>query len=113
MEAPIMGGTAPSRLPTIRAAKFAFCLFALSAHAAPVEFHVNTTADTHDAKRGNGVCADANSKCSLRAAIEESDGPNAPVIYVPPGTYDLTLGVLTINRTVAIRGIKGQARSTI
>jgi CSLREA domain-containing protein len=113
MEASIMGGTLPSRPPIILAAMFAFSLFALSAHAAPVEFHVNTTADTHDAKPGNGVCADSNSKCSLRAAIEESDGPNAPVIYVPPGTYNLTQGVLTISRTLAIRGIKGQARSTI
>ena len=35
-------------------------------------FIVNTTADTNDANVGNGVCADASSQCSLRAAMQEA-----------------------------------------
>src|SRR5262245_38921098 len=35
-------------------------------------FVVNTTADTQDVAAGNGVCADSNGNCSLRAAITEA-----------------------------------------
>jgi CSLREA domain-containing protein len=58
-------------------------------------FVVNTTADTHDAHLGDGLCADANGQCSLRAAVEEADNrPNATTtIVLDPsrGTYALTL----------------------
>ena len=36
-------------------------------------FTVNSTADTVDAARGNGICADANGNCTLRAALAEAD----------------------------------------
>ena len=49
--------------------------------AAPVTFTVNSTADTGDANTSNGVCADANGNCTLRAALDEiranSSDPNA------------------------------------
>ncbi|HEX8889752.1 MAG TPA: cadherin-like domain-containing protein, partial [Pyrinomonadaceae bacterium] len=34
---------------------------------------VNDTADTHDANVGDGLCADLNGKCTLRAALEETN----------------------------------------
>jgi hypothetical protein len=55
-------------------------------------FTVNTTADTIDTNF-NGVCADANGQCSLRAAIIEADYLFGPaVIKLPAGTYTLTRG---------------------
>ncbi len=36
-------------------------------------FTVTSTADTPDAARGDGVCADANGHCTLRAALGEAD----------------------------------------
>ncbi|MET0622696.1 MAG: CSLREA domain-containing protein [Pyrinomonadaceae bacterium] len=39
--------------------------------AAPVTFTVNSTADTGDANTSNGICADANGNCTLRAALDE------------------------------------------
>lgn len=70
-----------------------------AAHAAPETFTVNTTADAHDAHPGDGRCADAAGQCTLRAALEEADaGPSGSTvrITVPAGTYDLTLGSLTL-----------------
>jgi CSLREA domain-containing protein len=40
---------------------------------APTSLTVNDTGDTDDAQAGDGFCADANNKCTLRAAIEEAD----------------------------------------
>jgi len=56
-------------------------------------FFVNTTADTVDKTPKDGVCADADGKCSLRAAIEQSNAnqneePDA--IFLRRGTYTLT-----------------------
>ncbi len=54
-------------------------------------FTVNTTQDTLDKKPGDGVCADKKGKCSLRAAIQETNalgGKNT--VNVPAGTYILT-----------------------
>lgn len=62
-------------------------------------FVVNTRADGHDADPGDGRCADAAGRCTLRAAIEEADAlaPAGGVrIRVPPGHYQLTLGSLVI-----------------
>jgi CSLREA domain-containing protein len=56
-------------------------------------FTVNTTADTHDANNGDGVCADSGGQCSLRAAVEEANASNATTqVNVPAGTYTLTIG---------------------
>jgi CSLREA domain-containing protein len=41
--------------------------------ASAATYVVNTTADTADAARGNGVCATAAGTCSLRAAIDEAN----------------------------------------
>jgi CSLREA domain-containing protein len=49
--------------------------------AAAVTFTVNSAADTSDANRGNGLCADANGNCTLRAAIEELNSNTDPGPY--------------------------------
>jgi len=79
-------------------------------------FTVDTTSDTVDANIGNGTCADASNKCSLRAAIQEANatvgGPHT--INVPAGTYTLTItgrdenasatGDLDIGKNMTIAG---------
>ena len=55
-------------------------------------FAVNTTADSVDALPGDGICADANGFCSLRAAIQETNtltGPNT--ITLPANTYPMSI----------------------
>src|SRR5579863_3211278 len=64
-----------------------------------LSFTVNATADAHDASPGDGKCADTAGQCTLRAALEEADAsPSGSTvnITVPAGTYDLTLGTLTL-----------------
>ena len=59
------------------------------AHAA--NFAVNRTADTIDAKPGDGVCADSDNHCTLRAAIMEANAlPGADTVTLPAGTYTLS-----------------------
>lgn len=60
-----------------------------SAHAAT--FTVDTTDDTVDATPGDGICADANASCSLRAAIQESNASaGADTVEIPAGVFALT-----------------------
>src|SRR5260370_13348132 len=40
--------------------------------AASFSFTVDSTADSHDAHPGDGVCADSQGRCTLRAAREEA-----------------------------------------
>jgi len=63
--------------------------------------NVNTTVDTVDANPGDGICADSQGNCSVRAAVMESnaflaevlaDGLTSSVtIMVPAGAYTLTI----------------------
>ena len=87
--------------------------------AATLTFTVNTTADAHDAHVGDGKCADAAGQCTLRAALEEADASPAGStvdITVPAGTYDLTLGSLTLGAAsalnITVNGV-GPARTVI
>ncbi len=65
--------------------------------APTMTFNVNTTTDTVDAQPGDGVCADANGNCSVRAAVMESNASlssgitKSVTISVPAGTYTLTI----------------------
>jgi CSLREA domain-containing protein len=71
---------------------------------ATVRFTVTTTADTHDARPGDGRCADSAGRCSLRAAVEEADASPARsnvLISVPAGRYLLTLGTLAAGAPAA------------
>jgi CSLREA domain-containing protein/uncharacterized repeat protein (TIGR01451 family) len=57
-------------------------------------FTVNSTVDAVDAAVGNGVCetAPGNGVCTLRAAIQETNGlPGADEIILPAGTYTLAI----------------------
>jgi hypothetical protein len=79
-------------------------LAASPAHASP-SFNVNTTADTHDANRGDGICADANGNCSLRAAVEENNAAYGyESVNVPAGTFVLS-EPLTIYDSMSINGV--------
>lgn len=55
-------------------------------------FTVNTTDDTVDANPGDGLCADSQGHCSLRAAIMESNtNADRNTIILPAGNYVLTI----------------------
>ncbi len=60
--------------------------------AGTATFIVNTTTDSIDKNPGDGVCADKNGKCSLRAAIMETNalgGKNT--VTLPAGSYAFKL----------------------
>lgn len=64
-------------------------------------FTVTDSADSADAVPGDGICADGQNRCTLRAAIEEANaeptGRDAIVFSLQyPAVIDLTLGPLTI-----------------
>lgn len=60
------------------------------AHAA-VSFVVDDPADTFDRAPGDGVCADDAGRCTLRAAVDETNAlAGADVITLPAGSYRLT-----------------------
>jgi hypothetical protein len=71
-------------------------------------FTVNHNGDTTDANVGDGVCADSNGNCTLRAAIEEANATpaqDAVNFALPvPSTIDLTLGEITISTSIYIIG---------
>ena len=72
--------------------------------ASSLKFTVDTTVDAHDTHPGDGICADAAGRCTLRAALEEAAAspPGSTVrITAPAGTYDLTLGSLTLGSASA------------
>jgi hypothetical protein len=54
---------------------------------------VNSTADSVDLLPGDGICADALTRCTLRAAVMEANASaGAHTINLPAGTYTLSLG---------------------
>ena len=58
-------------------------------------FVVNSTADTVDVAKGNGVCADANGNCTLRAALAEADYLQGDdrIEFDLPGTAPVTIQI--------------------
>ena len=68
-----------------------FCLMVSYVNA--VVITVNVTTDTVDINPGNGICADTNGNCSLRAAIQEANATvTTDTIYLQRyTTYDLSL----------------------
>ena len=87
-----------------------------AAPACALTFVVNDLGDTADANIGNGTCADAGGKCTLRAAIEEANvaattptsinfnvGTGTPVIHVGGSSTSTSLTPLpTIIKPVII-----------
>jgi len=62
-------------------------------------FTVNDTTDSVDALPGDGLCADSNGSCTLRAAVQETNAlPGADTIILGSGTYLLTMPA-TASRT--------------
>jgi hypothetical protein len=86
-----------------------FILFSTTVSAQSGRLHtVNDTADTNDAKIGDGVCADAGGKCTLRAAVQEANTDNFQDVIIfalPfPATINLTQGELNIASNIYIAG---------
>lgn len=91
-------------------------LFFLTAPVLSQNFVVNTFADTVDDNPGDGLCADANGHCSLRAAIMEANASGAgATIILQSGTYSILIpgggenlgefGDLDIRRSLTIHGV--------
>lgn len=69
-----------------------------SALAASSSFVVNIgTTDLGDLVKGDGVCADANGKCSLRAAIEEANALSNTLVGGIPTPHTITFSVSVVN----------------
>ena len=62
-----------------------------------LHLHRHRPADTVDALPGNGICADANGVCTLRAAMNESnwDNGNDTINFNLPGTAPVTIQIAT------------------
>lgn len=79
----------PARRSLLLALLLAVCPAGLGYAAT---FTVDSTADAIDAAPGNGVCATAAGKCTLRAAIQEANAlGGANTINVPSGPYFITI----------------------
>ncbi|HEX2851008.1 MAG TPA: choice-of-anchor Q domain-containing protein [Acidimicrobiales bacterium] len=91
---------APSPMPTASAPRAAATVGAT--------FTVDDPGDTSDATPGDGICADAGGKCTLRAAVEEANAdttPDADAIVLPAGmTIALTGGELSVTQPLVITG---------
>ena len=88
----------------MKSALFLTCL-AVVIPAVGATFIVNHTSDRRDSAPGDGVCRADNSKCTLRAAIEEANSSVAlDTVIVPAGVYVLRFGQLRITNDITIRG---------
>jgi CSLREA domain-containing protein len=68
-------------------------------------FTVNSTDDEPDENPGDGLCSTARGACTLRAAIQESNGfPGPDQINLPEGRYELTAGMLQILESLYLAG---------
>ncbi len=73
-------------------------------------FTVTVTSDGGDANVGNGICADSNGDCTLRAAIEEADATTATdtIAFNIPGSGPHTIQpgskLPVINETIILDG---------
>jgi predicted outer membrane repeat protein len=76
---------------------------------------VNDVGDSNDVNAADGICLDLNGKCTLRAAIQESNvsGSNVINFALPSGSIiNLTLGELLITKPVHVIG-PGARRLTV
>ena len=82
------------------------CLILTATDAAAATFAVNTINDTSDAAAGDGVCADQNGDCSLRAAVEEANALTGDDAIA----FDAT--VFNTARTIVLDTNKGELNIT-
>lgn len=84
----------------------------VNAQATGRVYTVDDVGDTVDASAGDTICADANGRCTLRAAIDESNttlARDAIVFNLPqPSVIELTLGQLSITKSLEIVGPGGR-----
>ena len=65
---------------------------AAAAHAGTIAVNSTTDAPATATALSQGICADANGECTLRAAVQLADAAPAPsTIVVPAGTFNLTV----------------------
>lgn len=57
----------------------------------PASFIVDTGTDSTDAAPGDGQCADDMGRCSLRAAVQESNALGGAHVTLPTGTYAISI----------------------
>lgn len=86
----------PSAAPALFLTLFMPALLLLMLWGAlPVQaatFTVDDTGDTRDDDPADGVCADAEGACTLRAAVDQANALDGPdTIVLPAGVYTLTL----------------------
>lgn len=85
----------------LRAASFLALLFFIDT-AAIGQFVVGTSDDTVDINPGDGLCADINGACSLRAAIMEANSTTGPNdIFIPNDAYLIALGTASENGSIS------------
>ncbi len=80
---------------------FAFSALGVDAQSVGKVFTVSSSADSFDLTPGDGICADAEGRCTLRAAVDEANGVPATRDIIVfdlqyPAVIDLTLGELRI-----------------
>jgi CSLREA domain-containing protein len=90
------------------------CVLALASPALPQRvnatvYTVTSTADSFDSSPGDGACADAQGRCTFRAAINEIGASKAVedaiIFALPhPSTIDLTLGEILLQGQLTILG---------
>src|SRR4051794_31694706 len=69
-----------------------------------------TNGDFDDDSPGDGNCADINGRCTLRAAIQETNALAGPdTITLPAGTYTLKGALSAVTGPLTIRGQGGSA----
>lgn len=73
-------------------------------------FVVDTTADDPDLVVGDGVCAAASRRCSLRAALDEANAlPGSDEVVLPRGDFDLRGPGLAIADDLVLTGAGAKA----
>lgn len=87
----------------LRVSLFAFISLGAVAAINAATFTVNTTNDTADATPGDGICADAATQCSLRAAISEANALAGPDI-ITVGAVAYTQSLVAANEDLNAGG---------
>ena len=83
-------------VPLMGATALLATFFGPGAAAFAAEFVVDSTTDAPDATPGDGVCATPSGRCTLRAAVMQSNAsPGKNTIRVPEGIYRLTVADVT------------------
>lgn len=85
----------------------ALCFSVSVSQVAAATFQVNDGGDEIDANNGDGVCETAGvpPKCTIRAAVQESNTLSGPdMIVIPAGKFLLTRGCIIFKDAVTVSG---------